>query len=62
MKFKLAKCGVLTNDIVQRLWHIPFRIHGLPVPVVSAYKYLRFPRMASGIDFVVHRDGLINKT
>lgn len=59
MKFKVVKCGVLTNDTVQRLWHRPLRIHGHPIPIVSTYKYLGFPLTASGIDFVVHRDNII---
>lgn len=62
MKFKVSKCAVLTNDNVQRLWHQLLLIHGLPIPVVSTYKYLRFALTGSDIDFGVHRDSVIEKS
>lgn len=61
MRFKIAKCGVLTSEIMHRVGHDPLTIDGIALPIVSSYRYLGFPVTCTGIDFSTHRDEMGNK-
>jgi len=58
MIYNVAKSGVLSlgSEDVQ------LTLDGRVIPVVLSYKYLGFPMTSKGIDFLQHRNNIVNST